>query len=102
MRSRQGVAENHSGREGGREGIEEANRFDGRTDGVAVVVGHVENGFQYHFESAMFCPFYLCPGLQTFKQAEIRYGKVPPGKGNVVISVPHLARQRRAAGWLAG
>ena len=54
-------------------------------------VDNFENRFQYHFELAMFCPFYLCLGLQTFKQAEIRYGKVPPGRRNVVISVPHLA-----------
>ena len=51
---------------------------------LAVVIDYVENGFQYQFESAMVCPFYLCPGLQTFKQAEIRYGKVPPGRGNDV------------------
>ena len=58
-----------------------------------VGVDYLENGFQYHFELAMFCSFYLCLGLQTFKQAEIRYGKVPSGRRNVVISVPHLARR---------
>ena len=65
-----------------------------RSSAVTVVVDYGENGFQYHFELAMFCPFYLCPRLQTFKQAEIRYGKVPPGRRDVVISVPlpHHAR----------
>ena len=60
-----------------------------RSAAVTFVVDYIENGFQYHFELAMFCPFYLCPRLQTFKQAEIRYGKVPPGRRDVVISVPH-------------
>ena len=64
-----------------------ANRFANPTR--SVVVDYFENGFQYHFELAMFCPFHLRLGLQTFKQAEIRYGKVPPGRRNVVISVPH-------------